>query len=37
MVAEGKYKTPDIGGRNTTGEVGDAVCAKLREIAGKTA
>jgi len=37
VVAEGKYKTPDVGGCNTTGEVGDAVCAKLREIAGKTA
>lgn len=35
-VAEGKYLTPDIGGRNTTGEVGTAVCDKLREMADIT-
>lgn len=33
IVKRGKFRTPDAGGRNTTSEVGDAICASLRENA----
>jgi tartrate dehydrogenase/decarboxylase/D-malate dehydrogenase len=32
VVREGRVRTPDLGGRGRTGEVGDAVCATLGRV-----
>lgn len=37
VVKEGRVRTPDLGGKNTTSEMGDAIAQQLRIIAGKKA
>ena len=33
VLSEGKYRTPDLGGKNTSREVGDAVAEKAAKDA----
>lgn len=35
VMAEGRVRTRDLGGSSTTSEVGDAVCEKLAQLAGR--
>ncbi|MDS1030204.1 tartrate dehydrogenase [Bacillota bacterium LX-D] len=32
VLTEGKYLTPDLGGKATTQQVGDAICAELKKL-----
>ena len=34
VLSEGKYRTPDLGGKNTSREVGDAIAEKAAKAAG---